>query len=183
MRIDRYLYRPRQFFATLYSVPDDRDWETAGTILTPAQLEIFAKMQASEQKHSFKVLERLLPVEQEREAVGQKDLLAAALLHDVGKSCYPLRLWERVMVVLAKSLFPRAVKVWGMGEPNGWRRAFVVAEQHPQWGAQMVEDAGGSPLTVGLIRRHQNFLPLKTVSLEDRLLRKLQRSWGPRRTC
>ena len=174
MKIDRYLYRSRQFFAAIYAKPDDRDWESARTILTPAQMAIFARMQASEQIHSFMVLKRLQSVENERLGPGREDLWVAALLHDVGKSRYPLRLWERVMVVLAKSLFPGAVRRWGRGRPYGWQRAFVVAEKHPQWGAQMVEDAGASPLTVELIRRHQNFLPGKSVTIEDRLLRELQ---------
>jgi hypothetical protein len=78
------------------------------------------------------------------------------------------------MVVLAKSLFPGAVSKWGKGKPSGWRRAFVVAEQHPQWGAKMVKEAGGSCLAVELIRKHQNFSSVKTVTIEDRLLRELQ---------
>jgi hypothetical protein len=173
MKIDRYLYRARQFFIALYAEPNERDWETARTFLTPAQMELFARMQASEQKHSITVLNRLRSID-DVEVSGREDLFVAALLHDVGKSCYPLRLWERVMVVLAKSLFPGSVIRWGQGEPNGWRRAFVIAEHHPQWGAQMVEEAGGSSLTVELIRMHQNFSSLKTVKLEDRLLRLLQ---------
>lgn len=78
------------------------------------------------------------------------------------------------MIVLAKSLFPDVVRRWGRGEPCGWRRAFVVAERHPEWGAQMVKDTNASPLTVELIRKHQNPLPSKTVTIEDRLLSELQ---------
>jgi putative nucleotidyltransferase with HDIG domain len=174
MKIVRYLYRTRQFFAALFAKPDDREWETARKVLTPAQMEIFARMQANEQKHSLMVLKRLQSIDEQWEGPGREDLMVAALLHDVGKSCYPLRLWERVMVVLAKSLFPRGVKRWGTGKPYGWRRAFVVSEQHPQWGAEMIAEAGASPLTVELIRAHQNFLPPETVTLEARLLKKLQ---------
>lgn len=55
-----------------------------------------------------------------------------------------------------------------------WRRAFVVARQHPSWGAQMATEAGATPLTVSLIRRHQDVLLKGSEDFEDRMLRLLQ---------
>ena len=107
--------------------------------------------------------------------------MVAALLHDVGKTRYPLRLWERVLIVLGRRMFPEKVKEWGSGDPEGWKRAFVIAQQHPDWGADLVEEAGGSPLTVAIIRRHQqelvgkNLSVEKTGDLEEQLISKLQR--------
>ena len=69
------------------------------------------------------------------------DLLAAALLHDVGKSRFPLRLWERVLIVSLKAFFPDRATRWGVGAAKGWRRALVVAAQHPTWGAEMARQA------------------------------------------
>ncbi len=43
----------------------------------------------------------------------------------------------------------------GSGSVSWWARPFVVAVHHPEWGAEMVKAAGGSELTVELIRRHQ----------------------------
>ncbi|MFP3854524.1 MAG: HD domain-containing protein, partial [Anaerolineales bacterium] len=83
-------------------------------------------------------------------------LLAAALLHDVGKSRHPLRRWERVLIVLAQALFPAWAERIGHGEPRGWRRPFVIAEQHPRWGAEMVAEVGSSPKLIRLIAAHQN---------------------------
>jgi hypothetical protein len=85
------------------------------------------------------------------------------------------------VIVLAKSLFPKRVRYWGVGEPFGWNRPFVIAEQHASWGADLAERAGASPLTVSLIRCHQD--PLDDHSrghtaleapLEERLLYLLQ---------
>ena len=37
----------------------------------------------------------------------------------------------------------------------GLKRSFVIAAQHPQWGAEMAEACGSSDLTVTLIHYHQ----------------------------
>ena len=103
------------------------------------------------------------------------DLLTAALLHDVGKSDHPLRLWERVVIVLGKKLFPNHVQAWGRGKPKGWARPFVVASEHPLWGAELSRDVGVSSLAVDLIREHQNEIPTGDENaLKNRLLALLQ---------
>ena len=128
------------------------------------------KMQPNEQAHSLHIFRQLLAEGEE-----SRDLLTAALLHDVGKSRFPLHLWERVLVVLGHTLAPSWVERWGEGEPYGWRRPFVVAVKHPIWGAELASEAGASPLAVSLIRRHQ--APShKADPLEDGLLEILQRA-------
>ena len=91
------------------------------------------------------------------------DLLVAALLHDIGKTKLRLQWWERVIAVLGGALCPGRSKIWGLAEPTGWRRAFVIKAQHPAWGATMAAAAGTSPLAVELIHRHQN--PLTNTDL------------------
>ncbi len=100
------------------------------------------------------------------------DLLLAALLHDVGKAQMPLMIWERVLIVLGFKFFcDRAIQL-GSRPPSPLTRSFVVAVQHPAWGADMVNVAGGSPVLVELIKRHQDKITLQD-SLTD-LLRDLQ---------
>ncbi len=178
MNTDRILYRTRQFWYALGSAPSSDGIALAWTLLTPSQQLIFNRMLRSEQAHSLRVLHALLD---QRE--GNKDLLVAALLHDVGKSRFPLHLWERVVIVLAKMICPGCAKGWGERTirdeqaPRGWRRAFIIAEEHPVWGAEMAADAGCSQLTVNLIRRHQDIIPgskIDDLSKAGRLLLKLQ---------
>jgi hypothetical protein len=89
----------------------------------------------------------------------------AVLLHDVGKIRCPLNLLDRVLIVLAQRLIPAAARRWGEAAPGescpawGWRKAFVVASQHPRWGAEMAHQAGASPLAVELIQQHQEKVP------------------------
>ena len=121
-------------------------------------------MQPSEQAHASEVLARLTAA-----GHADPDLLAAALLHDAGKVRSPLTLPDRVLVVLGKHLFPQTVKGWGTGEPNGLRRPFVTAANHPAWGAELASAAGAAPRTCDLILRHQD-----VPSADDPLLAALQ---------
>lgn len=167
----RLVYRTRQFWRALHAKPGKEELALIQQALSPPLLVLFLRMQASEQAHSFRVFHRLL-----QQGEKHPDLLAAALLHDVGKSLHPLRLWERVMIVLGKHFFPEQANLWGQGGPSGLQRAFVVSNQHPRWGAEMAKQAGASPVTVRLIERHQDPAPPKPANLEDQLLFQLQLS-------
>ncbi len=116
-------------------------------------MALFDQMQPAEQAHSIGVFRKL------REAgFTNRDLLIAALLHDVGKIKVPLRLWERVEVVIFKKIVPGFADTWGKAALKGWQKPFVVALRHPSWGAELAEQAGASQLTVSLIKRHQDKL-------------------------
>lgn len=167
--IHKISYRVGQFWRTLIQRPSPTELERTENVLGPQLMDLFQRMHPAEQAHSLRILDRLT-----EEGETRLEVSIAALLHDVGKSRYPLRPWERALVVLAQALFPERVKQWGRGEPTGWSRAFVVAEQHPEWGAQMAEEAGAPPLAVVLIRRHQQEIPLQPATEEDRLVHRLQ---------
>ena len=138
-------------------------------ILQLKENQLFDRFSKSDQWHGYRVMCAL------REA-GHHDpaLLTAALLHDIGKTCYPLTVWERSLAVVLAIIMPQRAKIWGQGEAHGWRRPFVIKAQHPAWGADMVAAAGGDVLTVTLIRRHQDLLGESSGSLEDDMLRLLQ---------
>ena len=137
--------------------------------LNPAQRELFYRFQANEQWHAYRVYNYLQEADQ-----SQPDLLAAALLHDVGKTEGQLSTWDRVLVVAAERLMPGKAKSWGQGELRSWKRPFVVRLKHAQWGAELAQSAGSSALTVDLIGRHQDPLPQDSKSIEDELLCLLQ---------
>ncbi len=145
--------------------------------LNPRQLALFTRMQPSEQAHSLQVYRKL-----KQAGETHPGLLAAALLHDAGKSLYPLSIWQRVLIVLVRAFLPEQVKRWGSvpvvdQKTPAWQLPLIVSEQHPAWGADLAAAAGASPLTVALIRRHQENPPAAPgregrpdPALEDRLL-------------
>jgi hypothetical protein len=171
MKINQAIYRTRQFWLALSARSlTQEDLAPARSVLTADQMQLFTCLQPSEQIHALRVLQTV-----QGEGESDPDLMTAALLHDIGKARAPLRLCERVLIVLVKSLFPGRSKAWGTGGLDGWMRPFVIAEQHPAWGGDMVAEVGASPLAVSLIRRHQSPDSLEPVSPhENRLLKILQ---------
>ncbi len=147
------------------------DGALAASVLTPALLGLFYRLRRSEQLHSLRVLRTLY-------AAGETDpdLMVAALLHDVGKTVGPFSLPERVLVVLVRKCAPALYRRWGKSEPHGWKRPFAISLRHPEWSAQMVAAAGGSPRAVELCRRHAEPLSGPPCGETERLLLALQQA-------
>ena len=124
-------------------------------------LRLFRTMPRTEQHHGAKVCRVL-----EHHGDTDPDLFIAALLHDVGKTIAPPRLWERVLVVLAEHFAARQVEIYRRSPstqestdrnvPRGIRRPFVVRRHHAQWGAELAAEAGAPSRTAALIRHHHD---------------------------
>jgi len=154
-------YRVGQFLRSVFPHISTDERQLVTHFLPSALTDLFFNMSLSDQVHSLRVLQDLL-----QDGQDDPDLLAAALLHDVGKSLHPLNPLQRVVVVLANRLAPRWVI--RMGQPagvRGLRKAMSTAVQHPRWGAELVSQHGGSARLVGLIRYHQE--PANASSLAD----------------
>jgi hypothetical protein len=166
-------YRAGQF-RHLLSAKRNRDHRKfVYEILDPSLAALFFRMSDPDQSRSVRVFQTLVDLGEEN-----SDLLMAALLHDVGKSLNPLRAWERSLIVITNRILPNQVLKWGQGEPHGWRKPFVVALQHPEWGAALVQQEGGSETLVTLIRYHQEHaLPSIGKDVQE-LMKRLQTADG-----
>ena len=167
----RILYRLRQFWDVLRNRPlTERELAVVQDVLTDQQMALFLQLQPAEQQHALRVLQAV-----QHEGEAHPDLLVAALLHDIGKIRHPLRLWERVVIVLGKRFFPYQAQKWGGVEHRGWARPFKVASTHPAWGAELAQRVGVSPEAVRLIQEHQKESP-PHENEEDRFLSILQKA-------
>jgi hypothetical protein len=166
-------YRASQTLRILLSKPGSEDLALVEQLLPPPLGGLFHQMSPGDQVHGLRVLRSLIA-----RGEGDPDLLAAALLHDVGKSRVRMRLWERILAVLVSWIAPGKARDWGEGQLNGWRRPFVISVQHPVWGAKMIRQVGGSEELAALVLRHQEHLPPDPTKEIDRLLVRLQEADG-----
>jgi hypothetical protein len=165
-------YRVQQFLAALKPQVTADERITVAGALPEAATALFQHMARRDQRHSLDVLRRV-----RQAAPGQADLAAAALLHDVAKTALPgrrLRLFHRVLIVLMQAVHPGWVQQIARDDPDSWRYPFYLHVQHPALGARLAGQAGCTPLTAELIRRHQEKLPHAPRDETERLLALLQ---------
>jgi hypothetical protein len=107
---------------------------------------LFREMPVADQRHGLDVAHRLLASGHD-----DRDLLAAALLHDAGKG-HRLRLWHRVSGVLLEAVAPGALRRLASPDPRSWRYPFHIYLHHEAISAQMAVSAGCEPRTGSFIR-------------------------------
>ena len=131
---------------------EERQWVTRW--LPAPALPLFQTMSAADQRHSLRVCQGLLA-----RGCADRDLLAAALLHDVGKAQGRVPFWTRPVLVLGKLLAPRllvrlAVDPRACRALPRWRRGISNACWHAEIGAELAAAAGLSEQAVLYIRTH-----------------------------
>ena len=150
------MYRVQQFIraAGSWIRSDDADRALAARYLPPEGAKLFQAMSRYDRQHALKVVQALV-----RQGHTERDLLAAALLHDAGKTVTQegrVRLWHRVAVALMHVSWPDLLECLARGGRRGWRRPFYVQLTHATIGAEAAKQAGCSEVTVDLIRRHED---------------------------
>lgn len=119
--------------------PDDA-WASAQ--LTPAEWRVYLGMDPRDREHACRVARHL----RREHPSAPPELLAAALLHDCGKSVRPYRLTERVLVGLVPNRLSRLL-------PLG---PLYVRAHHPELGAELLTRLGARPRVAQLVARHHH---------------------------
>ena len=143
----------RRFFGSLRPGGPGRDAEAwVEERLLPAELALWQRMSGADRRHAVGVAER---VERSLGHQATRPVIAAALLHDVGKIESGLGTYGRVVATLS-------AKVAGAGMATVWRKQRGYARrvglylQHDEIGGDMLELAGSDPLTVAWAREHHH---------------------------
>ena len=147
----------------------DLAWVT--TTLTPAEREVWSAMSGPDRRHSVAVareVDRLLDG-------AARPVLAAALLHDSGKTISRLRTPGRVaatIVLRAGRVDAATARRWS--EATGWRRRVGTYALHPELGATRLAALGSDPLTVAWTAEHH--LPAERVTIDPVAAEALRRA-------
>ena len=127
---------------------DDQAWVAARLLV--GEQELWARLGPADQRHLVAVARR---VEADLGPEATRPVLAAALLHDVGKLASHLSTYGRVVATLSiKAAGRDTADAWT--ETQGFTRRVGLYAQHEALGADMLALAGSDPLTVALVREH-----------------------------
>ncbi len=143
----------KRFFGSLVPRgPSKADAEWAAAQLNPAELELWRQLPRTDRRHSVGVARR---VEQALGAEATRPVLAAALLHDVGKLDANLGVYGRVIATISGAVVRHdedTIRDWT--RTRGFTRRVGLYLQHPRLGGDMLTLAGSDPLTVAWTREH-----------------------------
>jgi hypothetical protein len=129
---------------------DDDAW--AESELLTSEVELWRQMRRADRRHAVGVARRT------RDTLGpaaSRPVLAAALLHDVGKVDSHLGVYGRVAATLSAGMVrhdPDVIKAWT--RTKGFTRRVGLYLQHPKLGGDMLGMAGSDPLTEAWAREH-----------------------------
>ncbi len=148
------IHRTRRFFAVLFgSGPSSEDLSWAANWLDQREQVLFARMRGSDRTHSIAVARA---VEAHAEQSGLEPplwVMAAALLHDVGKSVVGLGAYGRAVATLSGWLGGvDMAEQWA--DTTGFTRKVGLYLQYPRLGGDLLAVAGSDERVVAWTREH-----------------------------
>ena len=145
--------------------PKAADEAWAESQLLEGERSLWRTMPSADRRHAVGVARRV------DEALGdgvddRRPVLAAALLHDVGKTVSGLGTYGRVIATLSAAVGGRdQAEAWST--TRGFTRNVGLYLRHPELGADQLALAGSDPLTVAWAREHH--LPAERWTVPEEL--------------
>ncbi len=131
-------------------------------VLSESEHALWARMYGPDRRHSAAVADK---VQRRLGHDATPPVLAAALLHDVGKIDADLGTWGRVIATMsAKLAGHETARLWIKG--SGFTRRVGLYLHHPEIGADILQMAGSDPLTVNWAAEHHRPPAEWTVPVE-----------------
>jgi hypothetical protein len=120
--------------------------------LLPEEVALWSRMSGPDRRHGVAVARAAVELLGGEEAAG-RPVLAAALLHDVGKVAAGLGTWRRVpATLLGRGADRRRALAWS--NTRGFRRRVGLYLRHGELGGDMLALAGSDPVTEAWAREH-----------------------------
>jgi hypothetical protein len=130
--------------------PGAADEAWARSWLTEGEQRLWGRLSGADRRHAVGVARR---VSDALGAGATRPVLAAALLHDVGKLDAGLGTYGRVVATLSAAVAGReAAQQWSRS--RGFTRRVGLYVRHPELGGDVLALAGSDPLTVAWAREH-----------------------------
>jgi hypothetical protein len=140
--------------------PADDAW--ACSKLLPSEETLWRRMRGADRRHAVAVARE---VERALGAEATRPVLAAALLHDVGKIESGLGVYGRVVATLCGMIAGReTAKQWA--RRRGFSRKVGLYLLHPDLGGDLLGMAGSDPLTEAWARQHHRSPDSWTIDRE-----------------
>ena len=141
----------KRFFGSLWPLgPSKKNELWAAELLLPEQRKLWFRMSRADRRHAVGVARRV------ERALGHEatpPILAAALLHDVGKLDSGLGTYGRVIATVAGAVGGREMaKDWS--KAGGFTRRVGLYLRHAELGGDMLDMARSDPLTSAWAREH-----------------------------
>ena len=143
----------RRFFGSLRpGGPPRAELDWVDRQLLDREADLWRRMSGPDRRHSVLVARR---VERTLGHEATREVLAAALLHDVGKNESGLGTYGRVIATLSGAAVghdPEMIRNWT--RTQGFTRRVGLYLQHPKLGGDLLGMAGSDPLTEAWARQH-----------------------------
>lgn len=141
-------YRIKQFIRGIFARITSEDRAFIQIYLSQEEALLFQSLRVGEQRHSLNIAYNCL-----EESPNNPVLIKAALLHDVGKINSNLTLIHKSLVVLVLKLpIPEGIL------PGFIQKSLYYKRQHPNLGAEILENIGTEASVVFLTRHHHRDL-------------------------
>lgn len=140
------MHRVAQFVGHLTARVHPGEGALVRRILPPSAVTLFDGMPVADRRHGLDVAQRLI-----RGGIDDRDVLAAALLHDAAKG-HAMRLAHRVAGVVLEALRPSLLERLATPDARSWRHGLYLYLHHGPMSADAALAAGCSPRAAAFIR-------------------------------
>lgn len=134
--------------------PEDEGWATAH--LLPGEIDVWHQMNNPDRRHAVMVARAVAA--DPRLGAGQgidREVVAAALLHDSGKVLCRFRTPSRVLATMVWAVASDHTADRWLNQRSGrYRHRLAQYRRHPDLGSALLRDGGSSPLTYQWAAQH-----------------------------